>query len=391
MKLIPVEKIQGDMVLGKSIYNMDNKLLLGAGFRITDDIKSKLIARGYNHVYIMEKGTEDIIPEDIISDAVKQQAQFKLANSAEHVKKMLKFTNLSRSRIYDQLQDGALKNINLTREVNKTVEEIIKDISAVGATTLDSILFKSKNSYHLDHAINTTVLSILIGKKYGFSKDELLHLALGAFLHDFGKLVTEQMKDSADKSTSDALLREHPVFGYLIMHNSRNASPMVCQIIKQHHESQDGSGYPLGLHGENLPPISPSPRKSKGTIYRLAEICTVADAYDKMVMNPLKEKQKTPEEAVAEIIKDAGTIYNKHIVSTLTTIIPFFPVGTTVKIKNLKDTSFIGYVGVIAKINEDNLNKPQILLIMDKSKRRLAPPRLIDTGRLSFIDLELLI
>ena len=391
MKLIPVDKIQGDMVLGKSIYNMDNKLLLGAGFRITDDIKNKLIARGYNHVYIMEKGTEDIIPEDIISDAVRQQAKFKLADNAENVKKMVEFSNLSRSRIYDQLQDGALKNVNLSYDVGKMVEEIIKDISAIGATTLDSVLFKSKNSYHLDHAINTTVLSILIGKKYGFNKEELLNLALGSFLHDFGKIVTEQMKETTDKSTSEALLREHPIFGYIIMHNSWNASPMVCQIIKQHHEYQDGSGYPLGLHGENLPPIIPNARKSKGSIYRLAEICTVADAYDKMVMNPLKEQQKTPEEAVAEIIKNAGTLYNKHIVSTLTTIIPYFPVGTTVKIKKLKDTSFIGYVGVIAKINKDSLNKPQILLIQDKTNRRLDPPRLIDTAKLSYIDLELII
>ena len=71
------------MVLGKSIYTVNHQLLLGAGYRINNEIKDKLIERGYNHIYIMEEGTEDIIPEDIISDEVRHQAQYNLATKAD--------------------------------------------------------------------------------------------------------------------------------------------------------------------------------------------------------------------------------------------------------------------------------------------------------------------
>ena len=75
MRLCAVKDVDEGMVLGKSLYEINGKLLLGAGFRINDLMKSKLISRKYTHVYIMEEGTDDIVPEDVISDEIKMQAK----------------------------------------------------------------------------------------------------------------------------------------------------------------------------------------------------------------------------------------------------------------------------------------------------------------------------
>ena len=391
MKLIPVNKIRNTMVLGKSIYTINNKLLLGAGHRISHEIKEIFIEKGYNHVYIMDETANDIIPEYIISDEVINQANYKLSDKTEKTQKRIKFNNISRERINNQLQSGFLKDIITPYDIGQVSEELLTTISHIGASTLNTFLVNSKSSYHFDHALNSTVIATLIGKKYGLTSEELQNLSTGVFLHDLGKIVVEKMKEKSNPSTIESLEKEHPLFGYLIIHNSKAASSTVGRIVKQHHEHQDGSGYPFGLHGENLPPTNTTLRKRVGMIHRLAEICTVADAYDNLVMNPSIEKRLTPSETVKFLIQYAGTIYNKHIVSTLTTFFPYLPTGSIVKIRKLVDTSLIGYTGIVAKTNQDNLDKPIILLTEDKVKRKIKPPRLIDTSRLSFIDLELIL
>ena len=70
MRLCSIEECE-DEVLGKSIYQENGKLLLGAGYRISGTIKAKLLERGHSHVYVMEEGTEEVIPEDVISDEIR--------------------------------------------------------------------------------------------------------------------------------------------------------------------------------------------------------------------------------------------------------------------------------------------------------------------------------
>jgi len=390
MRLISIHEIQQEMILGKSIYTINNKLLLGAGYRITPEVMTKLQERGFTHIYIMEEGTEDIIPEDIISEEIRQQALSVISNKAEKIHRYFKFKDISRTKIYELLNSGYLKKMNITSDMRKIVHEIFNDITSVGATTLNVIMSKSEHSFYLDHAINTTVLSILLSKKYGFSKTEMLNLAIGTLLHDFGKIIIEKIREFSGSKVADELLNEHPTFGYLLVRNSKNSTPMINQIINQHHEHQDGTGYPIGLKGENLPPTSNTKRNTKGTIYRLAEVCSVANSYDNLVMNPKEHKQRNPSEAMKELICGAGTIWNKHIVNTLIEIIPAFPVGTSIIVNDIIDHSLIGYRGVVAKINPNHLNRPVIVLLYDRFMKRIKP-RMIDTSKLKHVKLELLL
>ncbi|MFC1607380.1 hypothetical protein ACFL47_05360 [Candidatus Latescibacterota bacterium] len=128
----------------------------------------------------------------------------------------------------------------------------------------------------------------------------------------------------------------------------------------------------------------------KGKIYRHAEICSVADAYDNPVMNPNNDKQLTPAEAFRGLIVKSGTVYNKHIFNTLISIVPHSPVGSYVRIKEIIDPILMGYCGVVTRINENNLNKPIIILLHDRSKKRIKPKK-IDTSKLRHVDLDLIL
>jgi len=389
MRLCPIDESIGE-VLGRSIYYGNGKLLLGAGFRINDTITGKLKSRGVSHVYIMEEGTEEVVPEDVISEEIRLHAKAKLADKVSEIQRKEEFTNLTRGKAIRLLEKGYLKDIRITYDMRMIVEEMLKDIASAGAKFLKTVMIKSEETYFLDHAINVTVLSILMGRKYRFNKQEIMSLALGSFLHDIGKVITEQIKSSGHQKEADALYREHPTFGYLLICKSSDVTPMETQVVNQHHEYQDGSGFPIGLKGQNLSPIQPITREGKGQIYRLAEICCVINAFDNMVFNPLKGKQKGPEYAIKKLITDSEKIYNRDVVQTLLKVVPFYPVGATIRVVNMVDPHLIGYVGVVAKINEKNINKPVIILTKNKFLKNIKP-MIIDTSKYTIVDLEFLI
>lgn len=361
------------MVLGKSIYQSNGKLLLGAGFRVAQEIRTKLLDRGIPYVYIMEEGTEDVVPEDVISDEIRYQSASVLSEKAGELHNILQFKNMGREKLYSMIKSGCLKDIPIHRDTKAVVQEIMNDISSAGVRFMNTVLYKSKDTYLMDHSANSAIIAILIGKKFRFSQPELLNLALGTFLHDFGKIIIERLRESAGAEVAEELMREHPTFGYLILQSSRDASPVVNQIVNQHHEYQDGSGYPIGLKGQNLPPLKTVKRETKGTIYRMAEICCVASEYDRLVMNPHDPERRSPADAMKVLIRDAGAKYNKHIVSIMHQVIPFFPVGAYVRVKNAPDRTIVGFRGVVAKVNEQALDNPTVILLVDREGKRIKP------------------
>ncbi len=388
MRLCPLSEVEDGMVLGKSIYMMSGRLLLGAGFRITMEIRDKLTGMGYSHIYVTEEGTEDVIPEDVISEELRHQAQSKLAGKIEEIQNLTRFQEMTVAKAAELIENGYLQKVNISYEMRQVVREILKEISATGVKFQNTILFKAKDTFFLDHAINTTILSILIGNRFQFSRQELTHLALGSFLHDIGKIILDQIGDDPLK-TGHSLHREHPTFGRLLLKNSPDISPMEIQTVNQHHEYQDGSGFPIGLYGENLPPVKSAHRK-RGTIFRFAEICCVTNTYDNLVMNPLGDERRTPEDALRSLIVDAGKLYNKTIVSALHEIIPIFPIGSTVLIEDIIDPTLTGAYGVVARINENRLNRPVIILTMNKLRMKMKPI-MIDTSKLHNIKLKLVL
>ena len=389
MRLCSVKDLKPGNVLGKSIFHTNNRLLLGAGFRITNLIKEKLIEKGYTHVYIVEKGTEEVIPEDVISEEVRNEAKFKLENEVNKINKTVKLREMSYTKVIETLEKGHLKGIEISYEMKKIVKEIIDEIASADIRFMTTIMPKSKDTFFFDHAINTTVLAILIGGKFRFIRKELIDLALGAFLHDIGKVIIEQLDAQKDDKRFMDYYREHPTFGYLLLKNDKSASSLVLQSVYQHHEQQDGKGFPIGLKGDNQPPIKMREQK-KGMIFRYAEICCVADAYDRMLLEPLNGENMGPLDVIKGLLRGTETIYNRSIVQALTEIIPIYPVGSFVRINDIIDPSLIGCYGVVADINEENLKKPKIIITTNKYKKKIKPI-IIDTSKLTHVDIKLII
>jgi diguanylate cyclase (GGDEF)-like protein/PAS domain S-box-containing protein len=141
-----------------------------------------------------------------------------------------------------------------------------------------------------------------IGKKLKLSNEELSELSLLAALHDIGKIgIHHQILQKPGRLTPKEWeeIRRHPEIGYRITKNIPELS-IVAEYILLHHERWDGSGYPKGLKGEEIP--------------LLCRILAVVDAFDVMTHGRVYRAACDTESAIAELKKNAGTQFDPKIV-----------------------------------------------------------------------------
>jgi HD-GYP domain-containing protein (c-di-GMP phosphodiesterase class II) len=155
------------------------------------------------------------------------------------------------------------------------------------------------------HARNVARLSLRIARGFSLPREDLVALALGAAVHDIGKLmVPAAVLETAGELTSDEwmLVRAHPECGesLILPHVSH---PIVRSAIRWHHERVDGSGYPDGLRGDEIP--------------LAARIVAVADAYEAIVATRPYSVPRPPAAALAEIADSAGSQFDDECARTL--------------------------------------------------------------------------
>ncbi|MCK5327360.1 MAG: HD domain-containing protein [Candidatus Latescibacteria bacterium] len=392
MRQCGMSQLTEDMVLGKSIYGKDGNLLLGAGFRLNQASIRRLKTLGYPSVYIMEEGTEEVIPEDIISDQIRMQTAANVSKAVEDVKRTTGISGLGRGDIRKILEDeNRLKRVVISPNLKACVSNIIEDLIASNGTLLTTAFMKTRGNFATQHALDVAILSIILGRKYHCNKDDLMAIGLGALLHDFGKIaVPGYLQEDEQKPTPEEqeLLREHPTFGYLMLSKISGISLLEAHIAYQHHEHQDGEGFPRGLTGDNTPPIEAVSRTSN--ILRHAEIVAVANAYDNLTSDTPTSEALSAETAMKRLIQDAGSKLNKDIVAMANRVIPVFPVGATVKVVDCRDRSRIGCLGVVATVREESLNAPEVILLFDRFGRRI-PSQRIDISEENTLRIELVL
>lgn len=152
-----------------------------------------------------------------------------------------------------------------------------------------------------EHAERLAELSKRLGMALGLSEDELDELELVAMLHDIGKISIDKGILTKAGKLSDEEWREikkHPEVGYRIA-NSTSGLSHISEYILCHHEHWDGSGYPLGSSGTDIPLIS--------------RIIAVVDAFDAMTQDRAYRKAMSVEAAVNEILNNKGTQFDPDI------------------------------------------------------------------------------
>ena len=159
-------------------------------------------------------------------------------------------------------------------------------------------LIEERDTYTAGHSQRVAKYSKMIAQKMGLSQKECEKVYQAGILHDIGKIVTPDVVLLKPKKLNDLeykLIQEHPQVGYRLLANI----PMyeeLADIVRDHHERCDGSGYPRGIKADEID--------------RLAKVMMIADCFDAMTTNRIYKGRKTPKEALEEIERLSGVQYD---------------------------------------------------------------------------------
>jgi putative nucleotidyltransferase with HDIG domain len=166
-----------------------------------------------------------------------------------------------------------------------------------------------KDHYTADHALQVARLSWLVGRELGLNEEELEWLVHGALLHDVGKIsVADEILEKLGPLTEVEwkVVKRHPDVGARMIEPLEVLSGAL-PVIRHHHERPDGSGYPDGLEGDEIP--------------LGARIVAVVDAYDVMLRRLYRPERygstSSPAEALQELWREAGRQFDVVVVEAM--------------------------------------------------------------------------
>jgi putative nucleotidyltransferase with HDIG domain len=160
------------------------------------------------------------------------------------------------------------------------------------------------------HSERVVTFSLRLGREYGLTSAEMKALEFGSLLHDIGKIgVPDAILRKPAKLTEEEWerMREHPLHGQQILRGIKFLDG-AARVVAQHHEKWDGSGYPLGLKGEDIDVC--------------ARIFSVADAFDAITSDRVYRQGRSYEVALAELDEWAGRQFDPRIVEAFHRVPP---------------------------------------------------------------------
>jgi HD-GYP domain-containing protein (c-di-GMP phosphodiesterase class II) len=356
VRYMRVQDLAPGMVLARTIWGASGEVLLSKGAVLTQATISALERREVRAVWIRDGLDDEQDPTDLVSDQLRAAAAKQLQD------------------LFSAVSRGAPKAAvsSSVRRLSEIAESIVEEVlSAPVATEL--VALKTHDGYTLQHSVEVAAGCVLLGIQIGSSRTSLRELALGGLLHDVGKVrIPPEVLNKPGPLTPEEwdLMKQHPVWGYEIVGRMDLDEVTPKHIAWQHHERQDGKGYPRGLHGTNRVARHHSEFLGGDRIALCAEICAVADVYSAMRSDRPYRPGIPPEKAVRAIREAAGTQLNRELVDLFLRTVPSFPVGVTVKIYS---GPFAGYFATVVRCHGQDPEKPVIRLVSDPSGRPCEP------------------
>jgi len=193
------------------------------------------------------------------------------------------------------------------------------------------------------HAMNVGLISLLMGRCFGFGPDDMQDLGVGAMLHDIGKLdLPQRLRHREDNfSPSETRVYEEHVELGLTQARRMGLSPGATSVIAQHHEHVDGSGFPGHLNSDRMT--------------MAARIVALVNRYDNLCNPRLLAKAMTPHESVSLLFAQSRSKYDTSILGAFIKMMGVYPPGSTVQ---LTDDRY----GLVVSVNSSRPLKPCVLV-----------------------------
>lgn len=289
MQRISSLELVGKRNLEFDIFDEKGQILLYKGEELTPEIILKL-----NYMKIYKAGKGEIKP------AVETTRPMP-AKTYKRPKPLIKEQTvqiLSKGSrgVFDRTYNGETLKYKECAEVSNV---ILEEVTGKFEKLRSVEQLRIYDEYTYSHNVNVSSISVLLGIMLGFGEAELEKLALGAFLHDIGKMkVPKEVLNKPGRLDRNELIimRTHTTLGYKHIKESLDIPDKIARIALDHQEKYNGSGYPNGLKEEE--------------INYYAQITSISDVYDALVSERIYKKAMHPHDALEIILREGDNVFN---------------------------------------------------------------------------------
>ncbi len=376
MYLAHIDSLTPGERLGKALYDDQGRLLVTAGYTVNESLIARLRSLGYSFVYADNPVVTKIKDNEIISAPTRQQLIKQLQQIVQVFVGNAVIESLEPRRIRKEVYSNrSLRNALRLKIIRRSAGQILDDLADNKAGYYTHNPMRPAATEPFEHAVDTAVLSLLLGQKLGLEWDDLLSLGTAALLHDIGKLILQPAfakKRDIPEEKKLAALREHPIFGMLMVKSSDPAGFKEQITIEEHHERLDGSGYPRRIRGGDTHPAE-RPIRGRRVIYRYARILAVADYYDNLVNGRDEHPLLPPDMALATMIKRSGILWNAHVIRALVETVQPYPAAMPVVVRRSENDKLMGTEGIVLKPDPADPLRPTVVFLKDKTGKDIKP------------------
>ncbi|MBP1964644.1 HD-GYP domain-containing protein [Paenibacillus aceris] len=301
MKYVHLDSVESGQYLGRTIFASNGSILLSEGVQLTVFMINTLKRIGVTMIYIKDPNMEDVEIPEIVSNETKRIVMQRMGQTFAAIQSGKEFDTRAMSISINTLLDEVMKN----RDVLVQLTDI-----------------RTKDNEMYVHATNVCMMAVLIGINMGFNATQLKELAVGALLHDVGKVELTYDDESSDRK------RHHTWRGFELLKTKREFSLLIAHVAFQHHEALDGMGIPRGLTSDE--------------IHIYAKITAVANMYDNLLFDTSVGRRMLPYEACEHMMALAGTKLDREVLIHFLKTISIYPTGASVRLSNRQTGVVVG-------------------------------------------------
>ncbi|WP_300365040.1 HD domain-containing phosphohydrolase [Brachyspira sp.] len=338
---IPLNEVKEGMKVASNIYNSDDKRIVDIGTIITKDIIETLKRNSITTISVLELldlkkenhvNTSGDGSKAVLRGVIEENGKKILKIDSEEVAKNKEITIEKTKLLYETARSGGSIDFDsMKKEVNSMLSSIVENKDAHSYLSM----LKRKDETMYKHAVDVATLSAITAGELNLTKVDMANIMLGALVHDIGKVLIQESLLTKSNLTKEEenILKKHPTQGYKLVKRD-NLDDNIADIVLEHHEKYDGSGYPF--------------QKDNKDISLYSKIVSICNTFNNLITKGEHGVPCPADKAVKIIISLAKKDFDSDVVKAFQKAVGFYPNNTRVKLSN----------GSIARVIEQNPNLP---------------------------------
>jgi HD-GYP domain-containing protein (c-di-GMP phosphodiesterase class II) len=344
MKEYAVKTLAPERFFSAPVY-LDRRFVITAPeMAVSTAIKSALQEWGFGTVRSEGEPREDYSPEEIAAGSVPAPKESADAEQLKKAEGLYATFQTYVESLFAQMSLNIAPQFNEIAGKIKHLCDTIKDDRRYLLRVLRNAEPKTEQNYLTSHTVNSTILAIIIGSYLKLTSHRLIELGVAAVLHEAGMLRLQPRvymnKGALSREEQKAIL-SHPILGFNVL-KSFNLPLSVTIAALEHHERENGEGYPRRLTGERI------------SFY--AKIIAVACSYEALTNDRPYKEAKDGFAGMLDLLKNERKQYDDTVIRALVFSLSIYPIGLYVLLSN-------GKKGQVVDVNPENPRYPMVQLL----------------------------